>query len=312
MRVVVTGGAGFIGANLCRALAAHGHQVTAFDDLSTGRADNLDGVEGVALVVGSFLDKTTTKSVIEGVDAVVHLGARPSVPKSVMDPLLSHEINVNGTMTVLEACRANQTPPHVIFASSSSVYGANPAIPKHEGLACLPRSPYAASKLSGEAYVLSYQSTYAIPALAFRFFNVFGALQRPDHAYAAVVPAFCKAALAGEPLPIHDDGLQTRDFTFVETVVDVIRRAIEGQITSTTPVNLAFGTRTSLLEVVSTLERILGHPLDRKHLPTRAGDVRDSQADNASLRGLFPNVTPVGLEEGLRRYVEWFKTVATS
>jgi UDP-glucose 4-epimerase len=310
MRVIVTGGAGFIGANLCRALSAEGHEVTAFDDLSTGREDNLDGVAGVKLVVGSFLDRDTLGEVVDGAGAVVHLGARPSVPKSVLDPMLSHDINVNGTMNVLEACRAQATLPHVVFASSSSVYGANPTLPKHESLACLPRSPYAASKLAGESYALSYQSSYGMPVLAFRFFNVFGPLQRPDHAYAAVVPAFVTAALHGQPLPIHGDGRQTRDFTFVGTVCEVITKAVGSTTTSPTPVNLAFGTRTSLLEVVHRLETILDMPLERHHTDPRAGDVRDSQADNGALRSLFPDVTPVSLDDGLQRYVDWARTLA--
>lgn len=309
MRVIVTGGAGFIGANLCRMLVARGHGVIALDDLSTGRADNLHDVGGIRLEVASFLDFEATCRVIAGSDAVVHLGARPSVPKSVADPLLSHDINVNGTLNVLEACRAQPVAPFLVFASSSSVYGANPTLPKHENLACLPRSPYAASKLSGEAYVLGYQSSYAMPSLAFRFFNVFGPLQRPDHAYAAVVPAFVSAALADRPLPIHGDGCQTRDFTFVETVADVIARAVEGRVASPTPVNLAFGSRTSLLDVIGLLERIIGRPLERNHLELRAGDVRDSQADNTALRALFPNVSSVSLEDGLRRYVEWARTI---
>lgn len=309
MRVVVTGGAGFIGANLCRGLAKVGMEVVAFDDLSTGHRGNLAGIVGVELVEQSFIDGEAIRAAVEGATAVVHLGARPSVPKSVAAPLLSHDINVNGTLNVLEACRMQPVPPHVIFASSSSVYGANPILPKHESLAPLPRSPYAASKLAGEAYVLAYQSSYGIPALAFRFFNVFGPLQRPDHAYAAVVPAFVSAALAGLPLPIHGDGTQTRDFTFVQTVVDVITQAVQHGTTHPTPVNLAFGTRTSLLEVVQILERLLGERLDLDFLPPRSGDVRDSQADNGALLELFAGVSPVVLEEGLRQCVDWMRTI---
>ena len=197
MRIVVTGGAGFIGGNLCRGLIKAGFEVVAFDDLSTGRRDNLAAAPAAVLVEGSLLDPVAVREVVEGAQAVVHLGARPSVPKSVADPMRSHAVNVDGTMNVLEACRALRQAPHLIFASSSSVYGANPVLPKHESLATLPRSPYAASKLAGESYVLGYQASYAMPALAFRFFNVFGPLQRPDHAYAAVVPAFVSAALAG-------------------------------------------------------------------------------------------------------------------
>lgn len=313
MRVVVTGGAGFIGGNLCRSLTTSGCDVIAFDDLSTGRADNLDGQNAATLVVGSLLDADAVRDVIAGADAVVHLGARPSVPKSISDPMRSHSVNVDGTMNVLEACRAMDSAPHVIFASSSSVYGANPTLPKHEGLATIPKSPYAASKLAGESYVLAYQSAFGIPALAFRFFNVFGPLQRPDHAYAAVVPAFASNALAGRALPVHGDGSQTRDFTFVDTVVEVIVQALKDRIVSPGPVNLAFGTRSSLSDVIAHLSDIVGRELEIEHLDTRVGDVRDSQADNTTLRSLFPDVQPVALRAGLERTVEWMRTLpATS
>ena len=309
MRVVVTGGAGFIGGNLCRSLVTSGFEVVAFDDLSTGRVENLDHSSTAALVRGSLLDAGAVRDVIAGADAVVHLGARPSVPKSIADPMRSHTVNVDGTMHLLEACRAMDPSPHVIFASSSSVYGANPTLPKHEALATLPRSPYAASKLAGESYVLGYQATYGIPALAFRFFNVFGPLQRPDHAYAAVVPAFVASALAGRALPVFGDGSQTRDFTFVDTVVEVITRALRERIVSPGPVNLAFGTRSSLMDVVALLSDILGCHLETEHLAPRAGDVRDSQADNTTLRALFPDLQPVALRAGLERTVEWMRTL---
>ena len=306
MQVLVTGGAGFIGANLCSVLVARGHQVRALDDLSTGSELNLSSSPAVELTVGSLLDRNTIDRSVADVDAIVHLGARPSVPRSIADPVASHDVNVNGTMNLLEACRAMSKPPQIIFASSSSVYGSNPVMPKHEGLATLPRSPYAASKLSGEAYVLSYGSSFGFDVLPFRFFNVYGPLQAAGHAYAAVIPAFVEAALQGRPLPVHGDGTQTRDFTHVQTVAECIATAIEKRITSATAVNLAFGTRTSLLTVIELLSEIVGRPLEAQHLPTRAGDVRDSQADNSLLRSMFPSVEPFDLGAGLRTCVEWF------
>ena len=306
MQVLVTGGAGFIGANLCSVLVARGHQVRALDDLSTGSELNLSSSPAVELTVGSLLDRNTIDRSVADVDAIVHLGARPSVPRSIADPVASHDVTVNGTMNLLEACRAMSKPPQIIFASSSSVYGSNPVMPKHEGLATLPRSPYAASKLSGEAYVLSYGSSFGFDVLPFRFFNVYGPLQAAGHAYAAVIPAFVEAALQGRPLPVHGDGTQTRDFTHVQTVAECIATAIEKRITSATAVNLAFGTRTSLLTVIELLSEIVGRPLEAQHLPTRAGDVRDSQADNSLLRSMFPSVEPFDLGAGLRTCVEWF------
>lgn len=304
MRVVVTGGAGFIGANLVGRLVQNGADVVVIDDLSSGFRSNLEGL-GADLVEGSILDGTSLKP-IHSADAVVHLAAVPSVPRSVKDPVRSHDANATGTLHVLEAARRNNA--HVIVASSSSVYGANPILPKVETMFPMPVSPYAVSKQATESYALSYQRVYELPTLAFRFFNVFGPLQAPGHAYAAVVPAFTDAAVRGVPLSVHGDGAQTRDFTYVGTVVDTIVDAIERRVTATSPVNLAFGTRYSLLTLIELLEAEFGVSLERDHLPTREGDVRDSQADSTLLRDLFPDITPVDLASGLRETVEWMKT----
>jgi UDP-glucose 4-epimerase len=303
--VVVTGGAGFIGANLCRRLAAQGQAVVALDDLSTGRRENLTGVDAT-LVEGSILDPTALDTACEHATAIVHLAARPSVPRSIADPMASHLANATGTMEVLEAARRHGNP-HVIVASSSSVYGANPTLPKREELATLPLSPYAASKLATESYALAYQHSFGVPVLAYRFFNVFGPLQPAGHAYAAVVPAFVDAALGGRPLTVHGDGLQSRDFTFVDTVTEVIADAVARRVTCDGPVNLAFGSRVTLLELIAELEQVLGHTVDIEHVETRAGDVKHSQADSTRLHGLFPAVTPTPLSDALRATVEWFR-----
>jgi len=306
--VVVTGGAGFIGGNLCRALrrCADVGRVVAFDDLSTGRADNLEGVDGVELIVGSVLDPDALGTAFEGADAVVHLAALPSVPRSLEHPLASHEANATGTVRVLEAARTGGRP-YVVVASSSSVYGANPALPKVEDMAPRPVSPYAASKLATEAYALAYGESFAMEVLAFRFFNVFGPLQAADHAYAAVIPAFVAAALRGEPLTIHGDGGQTRDFTYVGSVAAVLLDAVRRRVTSAVPVNLAFGSRVSLLELVAEIEAVLGHGVARRHTEPRPGDVRDSQADQRRLLGLFPDVAPEPLRAGVEATVAWFR-----
>ena len=263
MRVVITGGAGFIGANLAKRLTSESgiDEIIAFDDLSSGFRENLDGTDAT-LFEGTILDVDALGDATAGADAIVHLGARPSVPRSIKDPVASHNANATGTMNVLEAARRSGNA-HVIVASSSSVYGANPTLPKHEGLATRPMSPYAASKLATESYTLAWQAAYDLPALAFRFFNVFGPLQAAGHAYAAVIPAFVSAALADEPLQVHGNGTQSRDFTYVDTVCSVITDALNRRVSDPEPVNLAFGSRTNLLEVIALLEELLGRELKR-------------------------------------------------
>lgn len=308
--VVVTGGAGFIGANLCRSLSRSPEvgRIVVLDDLSTGSADNLAGVPGVDLVVGSVLDRDLLSSTLDGATSIVHLAARPSVPRSLEDPAGTHEANATGTLRVLEAARS-AGGLHVVVASSSSVYGANRVLPASEDGVALPMSPYAASKLAAESYALAYSRSFGLPVLVFRFFNVFGPLQRADHAYAAVVPTFVSAALRGDPLPIHGDGNQTRDFTFVGSVVSLLEKAVERRVTAEGPVNLAFGSRHSIMELVSTLETLLGRHLERNHGPARTGDVRNSQADTTRLQGLFPGSQPVPLTEGLAATLDWFRTL---
>ena len=308
MKVIVTGGAGFIGANLCRTLLATPgvDEVIALDDLSSGTKANLAGIDGVVLVEGSILDTDLLDEVVPGASAIVHLGARPSVPRSIVDPIASHEANATGTLRVLEAARHHGNPL-VVVASSSSVYGANPVLPKQEDLAPMPVSPYAVSKLATESYALAYNHSYGLPTLAFRFFNVFGPLQAPDHAYAAVVPVFLAAALRGDPLPVHGDGLQTRDFTYIGTVCAVLADAVVRRVSEPRPVNLAFGTRYSLLDLIAKIEEQLGHPVARHHAEPRTGDVRDSQADQTNLRRLFPDIQPVPLAEGLAATIAWFQ-----
>ncbi|AXI76642.1 NAD-dependent epimerase/dehydratase family protein [Peterkaempfera bronchialis] len=308
MRVVITGGAGFIGANLARTLLEQPEveQVRVVDDLSTGSKANLAGLD-VAFHEGSILDPALLDEVFAGADAVVHLAALPSVPRSVADPVASHHANATGTLEVLQAAR-RAGGLYVAAASSSSVYGANRELPKREAMRTAPMSPYAVSKLATEAYLTAFHHCYGLEVLPFRFFNVFGPLQPAGHSYAAVVPAFVEAALAGRPLTVHGDGGQTRDFTFVGTVSRVLCDAVLRRVVHPDPVNLAFGTRTSLTELVAELESVLGSPVAVEHTEPRPGDVRDSQADNARLRSLFPEVRPVPLREGLERTVEWFRS----
>lgn len=307
MHVMVTGGAGFIGANLIRSLELAGHTTTVYDDLSTGASVNLDGT-GTELVVGTILDPATLESTAGSADSIVHLAARPSVPRSISDPVASHLANATGTVNVLEAARRDGNR-HVICAGSSSVYGATRELPKHEALAARPMSPYAASKLAAEAATLAYGHSYGLPTLAFRFFNVFGPLQAAGHAYAAVIPAFADAVLRGEPIPVDGDGTQSRDFTFVDTVCSVITDAVSRTVTHDDPVNLAYGTRTDLLGVIDLLRDLVDGDVRVEHRPSRAGDVAHSQADDSQLRALFPDIEPVSLEIGLKATLDWMRTV---
>jgi UDP-glucose 4-epimerase len=308
LRVAVTGGAGFIGANLVRRLVDGGASVVVLDDFSTGRRENLHAVDA-DVVEGTILDPATLDGVLRRADAVVHLAAVPSVPRSLVDPMRSHTVNATGTLMVLEAARRADNP-YVVVASSSSVYGAAKTLPKREDGATRPMSPYAVSKLATESYALAYAACFGLDVITFRFFNVFGPLQAAGHAYAAVVPVFVDAALHHRPLPVHGDGQQTRDFTFVDTVTAVVGDALRRRVTCDSPVNLAFGTRTSLLRLVDELADVLGRDLALEHLPPRTGDVRDSQADDTLLRQLFPDMTPVGLRAGLEATVEWFQRSA--
>lgn len=308
MRLLITGGAGFIGSNLARLALQSGHSVTVLDDFSTGYRENVDDID-VRLVDGSVADRDATDDAVDGADAVVHLGALGSVPRSIADPVASHVANATGTLTLLESARAAGVA-HVSCASSSSVYGMNPALPKHEREWVRPMSPYAVTKLATEQYTLCYQQAFGMDTLAFRFFNVYGPRQRAGHVYAAVIPVFLDALMRGEALPINGDGTNSRDFTFVGTVCKVLLDAAERRVTHPEPVNLAFGTNTTLLELVSHIEQAAGVDADVVHREPRPGDVKHSQADNASLRALFPTVSPVTLDEGLAETVRWFKEIS--
>lgn len=305
MRVLITGGAGFIGSNLARHILreAPGTQVRVLDDFSTGRISNLEGVD-VEIIEGSVADPGVVEGALEEVDAVVHLGALGSVPRSVKDPVSSHIANLTGTLTLLEAAR--QSNAYVVFASSSSVYGANPKLPKSEFDWTRPMSPYAVTKLGAEAYVIAYGFAFGMATLAFRFFNVYGPYQPADHDYAAVIPKFLDSALNDRPLVVHGDGLQSRDFTHVDTVCAALWSAVSRRLALPDPVNLAFGTRTTLMELIDVIASETGASVKVEHVEPRAGDVRASQSDGVRLREHFPDVAPVSLRDGIASTVRWF------
>jgi len=307
MRILITGGAGFIGSNLARYFEQHepSTEVRIIDDLSTGRLKNIEGLN-VQFVEGSILDFDLLASLTRGVDSVIHLAAIGSVPRSVAAPRPTHEANTTGTLNVLEAAREFGVD-HVVVASSSSVYGSNPALPKSEFDWTRPMSPYGVSKQATEGYAIAYNFSYGMKTLAFRFFNVFGPGQPADHDYAAVIPKFIDAALRGRALTVHGDGRQSRDFTFVETVCAAIYDAVARKVHSHNPVNLAFGTNTSLLDLIALMKSALETELEIEHREARVGDVRASQSDGMRMKELFPDIQSIPLKAGLDRTIAWFQ-----
>ncbi|MEU3270273.1 NAD-dependent epimerase/dehydratase family protein [Saccharomonospora sp. NPDC006951] len=297
MKVVVTGGAGFIGANLCEELIRRGYYVVALDDLSTGVAANLDGLD-VDLRIGSVADSGFVEGVCRGAGGIVHLAATPPGSRALENPPHCHEVNVTGTLSALEAARREGA--HVVAVSSDSVYGEGPVQPT-----CLAGTPWAASRLAAESYVLAYQRSFGLPSLVLRLFGVFGPLQRFDHPDAAMVPAFVRAALEGRPLTVHGDGTQSLDLTFVDAVVGVLAGAVDRTLTSDEPVDLASGAPATVNDVIGQLSAVLGTRLPVEFAPPRRRDARRAAADTTALRALFPGFGPVPLGQGLLRTVEW-------
>jgi UDP-glucose 4-epimerase len=305
MKIAITGGAGFIGCNLARRLVMGGHTVLIIDDFSTGLVSNLPSAS-VPIIRTSVTDLGALAESAIGSDVIVHLAARGSVPRSIAEPLATHSVNATGTLNVMEVAR--RVGAQVIFSSSSSVYGANTELPKTESMWTSPLSPYAASKLAGESYCTAYSESYGVRTTVFRFFNIFGPWQRHDHDYAAVIPRWIWAALNHQPILLDGDGTQTRDFTYVDTVVDTIVDAIDRELNHPQPINLAFGNRFSLLEVIDELERIIGRTLEVEHRPRRAADVPHSQNDPTLLNAVFPSISPVSFSEALEKTVEWMRS----
>src|SRR5213079_2605030 len=259
-RCLVTGGAGFIGSHVAERLVALGHQVRVVDNLSTGDEANLAGLDGeIEFLRGDLCEARVCRSAVARIDVVFHLAALPSVPRSLKDPWTSHDANVNASMRLLEACRAAQVK-RVVYSSSSSVYGDTPVLPKTESVEPLPRSPYAASKLAGEQYVLAFARAGTVEGVALRYFNVFGPCQDPNSAYAAVIPAFLSAAHEGRPVSVFGDGAQTRDFTYVANVVEanVLAATAPRDLASGTVVNIGGGVRISLLDLIELVGKITG------------------------------------------------------
>jgi UDP-glucose 4-epimerase len=312
---VVTGGAGFIGSHLVERLLREDPDATVrvLDDFSTGSMKNLPfaAAAGARLDVvrGDIRELATVERVAAGAAVIFHQAAMRSVPRSVADPLGANDHNVNGTLSVLEAARRTRVR-RVVYASSSSVYGDRPDLPKVEEQPPSPISPYAVSKAAGEQYAAVWHRLYGVETVGLRYFNVFGPRQDPASEYAAVIPRFILWALQRTPLEVHGDGHQSRDFTYIDNVVEANWLAAEAPGASGLAFNVGCGERVSLLQIAARLEELLGHPVERRHTPTRAGDVPHTLADIGRAKRLLGYTPLVAFDEGLRRTLDYFRRTA--
>jgi UDP-glucose 4-epimerase len=311
VRVLVTGGAGFIGSNLVEELLDRGHEVKVLDNFSTGRRENLLSWNGdVELIEGELRSYERVSNAVRGCELVFHQGALPSVPRSVQDPITSNEVNVNGTLNVLLASR-DAGVKRVIFASSSSIYGDLPGLPRVESMPVGPAAPYAVSKLAAEQYCSVANKVYGLETVALRYFNVFGRRQDPNSHYSAVIPKFITAMLNGKQPTIFGDGEQLRDFTHISNVVAANLAAAEVEAAAGHVFNIGAGHPRSLNELVATLNRLLGTEIEPVYAERRPGDVRQSWADVSLARAVMGYEATVGFEEGLGITIESYAPAAT-
>ena len=304
---LVTGGAGFIGSHLVRELVRRGERVRVLDDFSTGRRENLqDVLDQIELVEGSLTNRDDVERAVNKVTFILHQGARPSVPRSIEDPIGTHEANVTGTLNLLVAARQGGVS-RIVYASSSSIYGGTQALPKEERMQPEPRSPYAVSKLAGELYCRLFHTAYGLETLSLRYFNVYGPRQDPTSEYAAVIPKFITCMLKGRPPTIFGDGKQSRDFTYVQDVVEANLCAVKAPQAPGAAINVGSGERHNLIQLIGLLNDILGASVEPVFAPPRQGDVRHSLASTILARGLLGHGPKVSFREGLERTVEWFR-----
>ncbi len=306
-RYLITGGAGFIGSNIARTLVSQDQEVTILDDFSSGYRHNLAGIEDkIRVVEGSILNEGEVKQAMEGVSYVIHQAAIPSVARSVANPFPTDRANIEGTLRIL--WEAHQVgAKRVVMASSSSVYGDTPTLPKQEDMKPMPLSPYAVSKLTAEVYGQMFTRTYGLEVVALRYFNVFGPWQDPGSAYSAVIPKFIDLMLEGKAPTIYGDGLQSRDFTFIANVVQANLKACTAPGAGGAVMNVACGDRIDLIELMRVLNEILGTNLEPKFEGVRAGDVKHSQADASRAASTIGFAPDVDFTEGIRRTVEWYR-----
>ncbi len=302
---LVTGGAGFIGSHIAEKLIGNGHRVRILDNLSTGRKENLAGMnESIDFIEGDIRNMDDLNQAVSGIDMVFHQAALPSVPRSIEEPRACHESNITGTLNVLLAARRAGVK-RVIYAGSSSAYGDTPVLPKKEDMMPSPLSPYALAKLSGEYYCQVFSSVYNLETITLRYFNVFGPRQDPGSQYAAVIPKFIQAVKKDKSPVVYGDGEQTRDFTYVGNVADANILASQAEKTSGEVVNVATHTQVSLNQLLATLEELSGRSAQPCYEPPRPGDVRHSLADITRARTFLGYNPVIGLEEGLRLTMEW-------
>ena len=306
--VGITGGAGFIGSNLANRLLTEGYKVVVVDDLSTGLLSNVN-LESSTFHHVSITDSKSLKSALGECETIFHLAARGSVPRSIKNPIATHEVNTTGTVNVLEVAR--ETGAHVVLSSSSSVYGSNTQLPKDESMWLGPLTPYAASKLAAEGYAQAYSATYNFPTTILRFFNVFGPRQRPDHEYAAVLPKWIWLAMHGQPIEVYGDGYASRDFTYVETVVDIAMTALKEKVISDGAINLAYGNRIFLNDTIDLLKNYFPD-LKVVYRENRQGDVKESQNSPERLIALFPRIEPKPFQTALDETISWLKEFGES
>ena len=305
MKALVTGGGGFIGSNVVRALLARGDDVRVLDNFSTGSRANLAGLEhDVQLVEGDLRSYERVHAAVRGAEVVFHQGALPSVPRSVQDPLTTTAVNIEGTLNVLLAAR-DEGVRRIVNASSSSVYGNTGSLPRVETQAPDPISPYAVAKLAAERFCTSFSRVYGMEIVSLRYFNVFGPRQDPLSQYAAVVPRFIRAVAAGQPVTVYGDGEQSRDFTYVDNVVAANLLAADAASVHGEIVNVATGSSVTVNELADTIGQLLDLPVEKAYEPEREADVRASWADLASAHRLLGYETQVDLEEGLRRTMDF-------
>lgn len=307
-RVLVTGGAGFIGSNLADELIAQGARVTILDNLITGFRENLEEIKGdFDFVEGDLNDPDALKKALDGVKVVFHQAALPSVPRSVANPLETHQACVNGTFALLNAAKDSGVR-RLIYAASSSAYGDQPVLPKVETMAPHPLSPYAGAKLMGEYYCRIFAHVYGLETICLRYFNVFGPRQNPSSQYSGVISRFIHALMTGETPTIYGDGEHSRDFTYIANVVNANIKAAQTTQGIGEVMNAANGERVTLNDLLETIKKIVDKPdVTAEYLPPRAGDVKDSQADNTRAVELLGYEKLVGLEEGLKHTIDWWK-----
>jgi nucleoside-diphosphate-sugar epimerase len=307
MRYLVTGGAGFIGSNIVDELVRRGYQVAVLDDLSAGKESNLTDARGkIDLRVGSITDLAAVQSACRGADYVIHLAARTSVPRSVQNPIETNHVNIDGTLNVLVAARDAKVR-RVVFAASSSAYGETPTLPKTEAMPADPISPYGITKYVGELYAKVFGRVYGLENACVRYFNVFGPRQDPSSQYSGVLSRFMLAVIEGQSPVVYGDGEQSRDFTYIENIVDETLRACEAPGASGLVFNGGTGARITLKQVLKMLEKITGRKIQAKYDPPRTGDIRDSQADISLAQKVLGYKPLVHFEEGLQRTWQWYK-----